>query len=127
MTDKQKEKVRNKAYKYYDEIVFENPNWSKRDIAILSFQAGAKYALANKHDELKEQSCDIVQFLKDNGAYEKFLDNLAGKRSKEEIIDFFRQDFGQNYCINCAFAWASTPEGHRFWSEINAKWMSLSK
>ena len=72
MTDKQEIKVRKNAYKFYDEVIFENLDWSRHDIATASFVAGAEYALANKHDELKEQSREIIKFLKDNGVYEMF-------------------------------------------------------
>jgi hypothetical protein len=126
MTDKQEMKVRRNAYKYYDEVIYEHRDWNKRDIALASFQAGADYVLKNKHEFKEEQSNakpNIVQFLKDNGAYEMFLDNLANQRPGELFIEYLKNDFGTIYTISEAFAWNNTQEGINFWHELGEKWI----
>jgi hypothetical protein len=122
MTSKQMDKVRKNAYKYYDEIVFENQDWSKREILLSSFYAGADYVLKNKHDELKEQSNSIIKFLKDNGVYEMFWDNLANQKTQEEIISYLKNYFGTPYAFTEAFVWSKTPEGIDFWCDLSEKW-----
>lgn len=129
MTDKQMVKVRRNAYKFYDEIVFENDDWNKRDITLFSFQAGADYVLKNKHllkeEEQSNAKPNLVQFLKDNGAYEMFLDNLANQRTGELFINYLKNDFGTIYTISEAFAWSNTQEGVNFWYELSEKWQKL--
>jgi hypothetical protein len=127
MTEKQMVNVRRNAYKYYDEIVFENDDWTKREVTLFSFQAGADYVLKNKH-ELKEEEQsnakpNIVQFLKDNGAYEMFLDNLANQRPGGLFIEYLKNDLGTIHTISEAFAWNNTQEGINFWLELNGKWL----
>lgn len=119
MTEKQEMQVRRKAYKFYDEVIYENQDWSKRDITLSSFQAGAEYALKNKHDELKEQSRDIVRFLKDNGVYDVFFTNLFNEKQGDDLCMYFSLGFHTRDAISAAFIWSSTPEGHDFWEELS--------
>jgi hypothetical protein len=127
MTQEQLRKIRNAGYKYWDNEVFDNhSDWSKREISQFSFEAGAKYALANKYDELKEKDKpNIVQFLKDNGAYEMFWDNLANQKTEVLIIDYLKDRFGTVYTISEAFTWSSTQEGVDFWYNLSEKWQKL--
>lgn len=123
MTQEQLRKIRNAGYKYWDNEVFEyHTDWSKREVSQFSFEAGAKYALANKHDELKEQLNDIIKFLKCNGVYEMFWDNLANQKTQEEIISYLKNCFGAHCAISEAFVWSKTPEGMSFWCDVNDKW-----
>lgn len=128
MTHRQLMKVRCRAFKFFDNVVYENQDWNKRDIALKSFQAGAEYALENKYDELKEDAekksdrPNIVQFLKDNGVYEMFFANLLNRKQGEELGRYFLQAFFASNAILCAFTWSGTPEGHYFWEEISDKW-----
>ena len=119
MTDKQEMRVRSKAYKYYDEVIYENQDWSMRDIALSSFYAGAEYALKNKYDELRNGRPNIVQFLKDNGVYEVFFENLFKQKQGRDLSDYFLFGFSNYNAISSAFTWSNTPEGHTFWSEIS--------
>ena len=119
MTDKQEMRVRSKAYKYYDEVIYENQDWSMRDIALSSFYAGAEYALKNKYDELRNGRPNIVQFLKDNGVYEVFFENLFKQKQGRDLSDYFLFGFSNYNAISSAFTWGNTPEGHTFWSEIS--------
>ena len=123
MTNEQLRKIRNAGYKYWDNEVFENhSDWSTREVSQFSFEAGAKYALANKYDELKEQSRNIVQFLKDNGVYERFWENIFNQNTQDEIIDYMKNRFGTSCIFSGAFVWAGTPEGVDFWRDLEEKW-----
>lgn len=123
MTQEQLRKIRNAGYKYWDNEVFEyHTDWSKREVSQFSFEAGAKYALANKYDELKNQSLNIVQFLKDNGIFEMFWDNLANQKTQEEIIGYLKEYFGTSFTFSEAFIWVKTPEGVDFWRNLSEKW-----
>lgn len=128
MTQEQLRKIRNAGYKYWDNEVYDNhPDWSKREISQFSFEAGAKYALANKYDELKEDAKkngkpNIVQFLKDNGVYEMFFANLFGQRNREVLSQYFLFCFFDTNAISSAFIWEETPEGQTFWNEISDIW-----
>ena len=128
MTSQQKRKVRGRAYKFYDEVIFENLDWSKHDIATASFVAGAEYALKNKYDELKEdaekknEKPNIVQFLKDSGVYEMFFANLLNKKQVDSLSQYFLSYFFNDNAISGAFLWDDTPEGDTFWRELSEEW-----
>lgn len=128
MTDKQMVKVQRNAYKFYDEVIYENKDWSKYDIALSAFQAGADYALKNKYDELKEDAekkngkPNIVQFLKDKGVYEEFFANLLNYKQGENLSKYFLSHFFNVNAISGAFIWGETPEEHDFWEEISEMW-----
>ena len=128
MTVKQEMRVRSKAYKYYDEVIYENQDWSMRDIALSSFYAGAEYALKNKYDELKEdaekknEKPNIVQFLKDSGVYEMFFANLLNKKQGDSLSQYFLSYFFNDNAISGAFLWDDTPEGDAFWRELSEEW-----
>lgn len=128
MTSQQERKVRGRAYKFYDEVIFENLDWSRHDIATASFVAGAEYALKNKYDELKEdaekknEKPNIVQFLKDSGVYEMFFANLLNKKQGDSLSQYFLSHFFNDNAISGAFLWGDTPEGHTFWNEISERW-----
>lgn len=128
MTGKQEMRVRSKAYKFYDEVIFENLDWSRHDIATASFVAGAEYALKNKYDELKEdaekknEKPNIVQFLKDSGVYEMFFANLLNKKQVDSLSQYFLSYFFNDNAISAAFTWDDTPEGDTFWRELSEEW-----
>jgi ATP-dependent exoDNAse (exonuclease V) beta subunit len=128
MTREQENKVRRNAYKFYDKIVLENDGWDNCDIAVSAFYAGAEYALKNKYDELKDDAekkndkPNIVQFLKDNGVYEKFWYNLLNHKRGERLHKYFLSDFSNSNAISAAFIWSETPEGQYFWEKIYDKW-----
>ena len=69
----------------------------------------------------------FIQFLKDNGALEKFEANLKDKdcRFDEDdpttifgITSLFSED---NYIDN-AFFWSDSPEQYDYWSKLDIKW-----
>ena len=63
----------------------------------------------------------FIQFLKDNGALEKFKDNC----------DFPFAKYLKNH-LNCgiishAFSWDNSEEGWRYWNDIDNKWRRICK
>ena len=55
---------------------------------------------------------DLIEFLKEKGAYRQFCANVYTLRNDREPADFTYLD--------CAFTWADTPEGHDFWGSLAA-------
>lgn len=66
------------------------------------------------------------QFLTDNNILDKFIINLKNYRylTFDEYIKWCMTN-NINCCniINCAFDWEDTQEGHRFWSNLNYKFV----
>ena len=58
----------------------------------------------------------FIEFLKDNGVYEKYMLNL--------LKDFMEWSDAK-IVISSYFVWEDTPEGFAFWSELNRKWYKL--
>lgn len=62
------------------------------------------------------------EFLIDNDAYDKYISNV--KKFKPSFISEFN-NIDKNYrseIINYCFTWSGTPEGERYWNELNRKW-----
>jgi hypothetical protein len=120
MTDKQMVKVRKNAYKYYDEIVFEHDDWSKRDITLSSFHAGAEYVLKNKHELRKDTVNSLAEFLVMEDALNAFIDNVLKQRGHDHLL----------YILECgsirsAFDWEKTLQGYNYWCELSREYIEL--
>ena len=61
----------------------------------------------------------FIQFLKDNNAYEEFINNL--QVSLDKYLNYFSINDSTNFIAN-AFLWYSTEEGTYFWEYLNEKW-----
>lgn len=114
MTDKQMGKVRKNAYKYYDEVIYMNQDWSKRDISLLSFYAGADYVLKNKH-EPQEVTC-LAEFLARKGILIEFIKNTCAF-SNDYSITYIERALEGMICE--AFSWSDSPQGFDYWSKIS--------
>lgn len=59
-------------------------------------------------------------FLNRNKAYDSFVENLTDSR----LFSFFDSfaDTNPKYYIVLAFSWQSTPEGAKYWDDLNDKW-----
>ena len=67
----------------------------------------------------------FIDFLKENNLYLKYKINF--NKSKRRTLcreDTFESLINEEYeeAINYAFTWAKTPQGHRFWSDLNQQW-----
>ena len=83
---------------------------------------------------------EFVTFLKEKGAYLDFKTNFASTKCGQSVgkmtprkgneLRFFIDGsilIGDafdiiNQYINFSFTWASTPQGHAYWSNLNSQW-----
>lgn len=119
MTNKQMDKVRKNAYKYYDEIIYENQDWSKRDISLSSFYAGAEYVLKNKNELRKETVNSLAEFLVMRDALYTFIDNVFEQRGHEHLL------YVLGDTISSAFDWIKTPQGYDYWKKLSREYNEL--
>lgn len=74
-----------------------------------------------KHNNKPSTSYAFIRFLKESGAYIKFINNRGGiDRAK----DYLRRGSGISY-VSSAFSWSTAPEGHIFWMTIDGDWISV--
>jgi len=73
----------------------------------------------------------FIQFLKDNGALEKFEAAIAdddvrfGDTYSTTIEKWMDEcDNPMNY-LDCAFAWSKSVDGHEYWYDVDNKWMTM--
>ena len=70
----------------------------------------------------------FIAFLKQNGAYQIYLNNISRERGVSESILFIKsafniwEDYKGKYLISRAFAWSTTEEGYAFWRTLHHKW-----
>lgn len=75
----------------------------------------------------------FLSLLDDVGAYEKFVENLRNKQKKEGFAGILPDDAMVDFFLNAvtapslalveAFNWSETPQGDRYWREINEEWV----
>ena len=72
----------------------------------------------------KKEDCHLKDipkfdnFLREYGAYKKFYDNIL---KNNKINEIFGDTIPEGY-IKEFFIWEDTPEGVKYWKDINAKW-----
>lgn len=120
MTDKQMEKVCKNAYKFYDNVVYENQDWNKFDIVRESFKAGVEYVLKNKYEFRKDTVDSLAEFLVMRGALNAFIENVLTQRGHKDLL------YTLGDSINGAFTWGSTPQGYDYWYELHREYNELS-
>lgn len=70
----------------------------------------------------------FIAFLKQNGAYQIYLNNISRERGVSESILFIKsafniwEDYKGRYLISRAFSWSATEEGYAFWRRLHNKW-----
>lgn len=70
----------------------------------------------------------FIAFLKQNGAYQIYLNNISRERGVSESILFIKSTFNiladcKGKClISRAFSWSATEEGYVFWRTLHNKW-----
>ena len=84
---------------------------------------------------------EFLFFLKKENAYKKYIKAIK-QQKKGEFNNFenyinvltisslkrcFRNGSNIPYLIDSSFHWASTKEGHNFWSELDIKWNDKMK
>lgn len=64
----------------------------------------------------------FINFLKEHDAYEKFIKNLESAEIYPSFDVFCRVEGFLDW-TSTAFNWDSTPEGYRFWFELDDLWV----
>ena len=57
-------------------------------------------------------------FLKERGAYDKFITNLTNYENIESLCEYEARFNNQQHSISDAFTWDNTPEGVDYWSKL---------
>ncbi len=83
------------------------------------------------NDELTNN--EFVKFLKDNGAYDKFIDILNGYDDYKmghrdwNTISSLCDDSPPDSYIDESFYWEHTPDGYDYWNILDKKWKKMVK
>lgn len=70
----------------------------------------------------------FIAFLKQNGAYKIYLNNISRERGVSESTLFIKsafniwEDYKGKSLISRAFSWSTTEEGYAFWRTLHYKW-----
>ena len=79
---------------------------------------------------------EFLFFLKKENAYKKYIKAIKQQKKREiknwgnyinvltinSLKECFIKNSNIGYLIDCSFHWASTKEGHDFWSALDKKW-----
>lgn len=68
----------------------------------------------------------IEQWLKERGVYDAFAARFI-RREQAETIETYLEWMRPTEAISSAFFWGETPEGHKYWNEIDRdyrKWVA---
>lgn len=74
---------------------------------------------AIEHDDFITDD-EFRRFLIENGAYENYIkncENFSGSNFISNFHEYDKRDF-----IDLAFTWSRTPEGQRYWLNLESKW-----
>jgi len=63
---------------------------------------------------------DFIEFLRENKAYDAFVDNLTIS-IEDHVNYYFNEDL-----VSEAFTWDTTDQGENFWSKLSDKWVDLT-
>ena len=66
-------------------------------------------------------TAEFTKFLKDNDAYDDFMENIKDRYSKERM-----SILAPKYYITNAFVWAHTEQGSDYWKELSEKWTDIA-
>lgn len=84
-----------------------------------------------EHQNYNEKYIDIPdeqfrKFLIDNHILDKYVDNYSPRvrfSTVSKLIKYLFDNGGRGLYFNIAFNWKKSPEGHKFWSNINDLWL----
>lgn len=65
----------------------------------------------------------LVLFLEKKGAKERFIDNL--EEEGRYSLDFLEKDHPFHTAIMSAFTWVHTPEGVKYWEDLDDEWREM--
>lgn len=72
----------------------------------------------------KKEINAFFRYLKEVGAYSAYIKNLKEDCHGHFTIDERLHNMRAYDPINVSFAWADTPEGHKFWRYLNEFYMA---
>jgi len=85
-----------------------------------------------KYCKSLSKAVSFIRFLKDNNAYEKYMENSMIKNQRwfsvhkyiepNKIKELSKYDW-----IVKAFNWLNSKDGDAFWNDLNEKWMTICK
>ena len=67
----------------------------------------------------------FIEFLKNQGVYEKFLDNFNGQNATLTFEDFLDVQKEHQEWVWWAFVWDETPEKHNYWERLDDEWVTI--
>lgn len=84
---------------------------------------------------------EFLSFLKKENVYRDYIEAIKQQKRREfihwenyvnvftiySLKRCFKSDSGMGNLIDDSFHWASTKEGHNFWSALNKKWYDKMK
>ena len=79
----------------------------------------------NKYKSVFFMDKELITFLKKNRAYSKFMRNLKyGNVPELHDAVVLAEDKGLHVSpIVAGFVWATTPEGYKYWSDLNVRFV----
>ena len=71
----------------------------------------------------KKSIASLMRFLKDARLYTPFVKNYDPRFEMNGVsLQEYLKHVSDEQCIDSAFSWANSPEGHDFWETINGIW-----
>ena len=70
----------------------------------------------------------FIDFLKREGVYRKFVNNVINGENLVNvgtISELCEQAGHAKDWVTASFNWGSSPQGHKFWSDISDKWIDV--
>lgn len=80
-------------------------------------------AKARRQSEYMKLKMKFYKFLSDNDALNEYLKNVKRNNSTGITPEYLvKKSVNGTDLISSAFTWGSSPEGHKYWRELNMKW-----
>ena len=67
----------------------------------------------------------FIEFLKNQGVYEKFLDNFNGQNATLTFEDFLNTQTDPQEYVYWGFVWDETNEGREYWENLDDEWVTI--
>jgi len=83
-----------------------------------------------KYCKSLSKAVSFIQFLKDNNAYEKYMENSKIENQRWSVIGHYIKpnkikETSKYKWIFGAFSWFNTKEREDFWEDLNNKWITI--
>jgi len=122
--------------KHEEEALFSKDNNSWKVFSFLRYLIGSSnpFVVMNssnyKYCKPLSKVVSFVQFLKDNNAYEAYLENIEIWNQRWEKIKYYKhynnvKNLNKVDWIEKAFNWVKQKEGNDFWDNLNTLWVNI--